>query len=189
MLLVAFAFKMHAQRRREHPNKAALLWAMGTPVMAFLGAGLWGFIITLAPVQYVAHGTNMTAAHGHLAFFGAYAMVSLTIISYAMPQLRGREANGPLAQRVEMTGFWLMVLSMLGITLALTAAGLVTIVLQRTGSNPLPFMDVQQREQVFFLIREFCGAGFALGVLAYLGSFFVPGEVDYARQVERALSA
>ncbi len=189
MLLVAFAFRMHAKRRREHPNKAAMLWAMGTPIMAFLGAGLWGFMITLAPVQYVAHGTNMTAAHGHLAFFGAYAMVSLSIISYAMPQLRGREANSELAQRVEMTGFWLMVLSMLGIALALTAAGLVTIELQRTGSDPMPFMQVQQREQVFFLIREFCGSGFALGLVAYLGSFFVPGQADYAAQVERALAA
>ncbi len=189
MLLVAFAFRMHARRRREHPNKAAMLWAMGTPIMAFLGAGLWGFMITLAPVQYVAHGTDMTAAHGHLAFFGAYAMVSLSIISYAMPQLRGREANGVLAQRVEMTGFWLMVLSMLGIALALTAAGLVTIVLQRSGSNPLPFMEVQQREQLFFLLREFCGACFALGLVAYLGSFFVPGEYDYAAQVDRALAA
>ncbi|MDE2454128.1 MAG: cbb3-type cytochrome c oxidase subunit I, partial [Burkholderiales bacterium] len=90
ILLIAFAFRMLLKRRREHPNRAAMLWAMGTPIMAFLGAGLWGFMITLAPVQYYAHGSNFTAAHGHLAFFGAYAMVSLSIISYAMPLLRGR---------------------------------------------------------------------------------------------------
>ena len=189
LMLIAFAFRMHAMRRRNHPNRAAMLWAMGTPIMAFLGAGLWGFIITLAPVQYYAHGTNMTAAHGHLAFFGAYAMASLSMISYAMPLLRGRPANSQRAQRWEMAGFWIMVPSMLGITLSLTAAGLVTMFLQRMGHDPMGFMDVQAREQVFFAIREFCGAGFALGLLVYLGSFLVSGEYEYARDVERALAA
>ena len=189
LLLIAFAFRMHGQRRKEHPNKAAMLWAMGTPIMAFLGAGLWGFIITLAPVQYVAHGTEMTAAHGHLAFFGAYAMVSLAIISYAMPLLRGREANGSAAQRWEMTGFWLMTLSMIAIALSLTGAGIVTIFLQRMGGNPLPFMEVQDKSQIFFLIREYAGAVFGLGLLAYLVSFFAPGEYTYAREVRRALQS
>ncbi|WP_297913321.1 cbb3-type cytochrome c oxidase subunit I [Thiomonas sp.] len=189
LMLIGFAFRMHAMRRREHPNRAAMLWAMGTPIMAFLGAGLWGFIITLAPMQYYAHGTNMTAAHGHLAFFGAYAMACLSMISYAMPLLRGRPANSMRAQRWEMTGFWIMVPSMLGITLSLTGAGIVTIFLQRMGHDPMSFMDVQAREQVFFVIREFCGGGFALGLLVYLGSFLVSGDYEYARDVERALAA
>jgi nitric oxide reductase subunit B len=47
----------------------------------------------LAPVNYYTHGTQITAAHGHMAFYGAYAMVVLCIISYAMPILRGRAAN------------------------------------------------------------------------------------------------
>ncbi|MCK7496149.1 MAG: cbb3-type cytochrome c oxidase subunit I [Comamonadaceae bacterium] len=59
-------------------------------VMAFLGAGVWGFLHTLAPVNYYTHGTQITAAHGHMAFYGAYAMIVLTMISYAMPILRGR---------------------------------------------------------------------------------------------------
>ncbi len=189
LMLIGFAFRMYAMRRREHPNRAALLWAMGTPIMAFLGAGLWGFIITLAPVQYFAHGTNMTAAHGHLAFFGAYAMASLSMISYAMPLLRGRQANSQRAQAWEMAGFWIMVPSMLGITLSLTAAGLVTMFLQRMGHDPMAFMDVQALEQVFFVIRECCGAGFAIGLLVYLGSFLVSGDYDYARDVKRALAA
>ena len=189
LLLVAFAFKMLLQRRREHPNKAAMLWALGTPIVAFLGAGVWGFMITLAPVQYYTHGTNFTAAHGHLAFFGAYAMVSLSIISYAMPLLRGREANSRTAQRWEMTGFWIMVFSMITITLALTGAGIVTAFLQRSGSNPLGFMQVQDKERVFFWIREFAGLGFFSGLLVYLGSFFVSGEYDYTSEAKQALSA
>ena len=61
--------------------------------MAFLGAGVWGFLHTLAPVNFFTHGTQITAAHGHMAFYGAYVMVVLTMISYAMPMLRGRAAN------------------------------------------------------------------------------------------------
>ncbi len=176
IMLIVFALRILLQRRREHANQAAMLWAMGTPIMAFLGAGLWGFMITLAPMQYVAHGTNFTAAHGHLAFFGAYAMVCLSIISYAMPLLRGRPANDARAQRWEKTGFWVMVLSMTGIALALTGAGLVTVLLQRTGSAPQSFMDVQDRARVFFVLREAAGGGFLIGLLIYLGSFFVQGR-------------
>jgi nitric oxide reductase subunit B len=188
IMLIAFAFKTLFQRRREHANKAAMLWAMGTPIVAFLGAGLWGFMITLAPVQYYAHGTNLTAAHGHLAFFGAYAMVSMAIISYAMPLLRGRTANSVTAQRWEMTGFWIMVISMMGITLALTGAGLVTMFTQRMGANPSSFMEVADSSRVFFWLREIFGIGFLLGLLAYLVSFFIKGEYEYKAEVKRAVA-
>ena len=76
-----------------------MLWAVGTAVMGFLGAGLWGFIHTLSPVNYYTHGTQVTAAHGHLAFYGAYVLVVIAMISYAMPILRGREANPRRAER------------------------------------------------------------------------------------------
>ena len=189
ILLIAFSFKMLMQRRREHPNKAAMLWALGTPIMAFLGAGLWGFMITMAPAQYYMHGTNFTAAHGHLAFFGGYAMVSLAIISYAMPLLRGRTANSAAAQHWEMTGFWIMVLSMIGITLALTGAGIVTVFLQRAADDPMGFMQVQDKARVFFWMREFAGVGFFIGLLVYLRSFFIVGEYEYASEVKQALAA
>src|SRR5690606_17948402 len=101
-LMVLFAFSMLRQRRREHPNKAAVTWALGCTIMAFLGAGVWGFLQTLAPVNYYTHGTQLTAAHGHLAFFGACAMIGMAIISYAWPKLHGRECNSPQAQRMEI---------------------------------------------------------------------------------------
>ena len=100
-----------------------MLWALGTAVTAFLGAGVWGFMHTLAPVNYYTHGSQITAAHGHLAFYGAYVMIVLTIISYAMPQLRGQGNAAPAAaQRLEKWSFWLMTLAMVVITLALTGA-------------------------------------------------------------------
>lgn len=173
LMMTIFAFNMVNKRRRDHPNKAAVIWALGTSVVAFLGAGLWGFLHTLAPVNYYTHGTQLTAAHGHLAFYGAYALVVLTMISYAMPILRGRVANSEKAQLMEMWSFWLMTISMFVIALLLTGAGIVQVWLQRISSSPLSFMAVQDQLAIFYWCREAVGLVFLVGLLLYIGSFFV----------------
>ncbi|MGD8384984.1 MAG: cbb3-type cytochrome c oxidase subunit I, partial [Lysobacterales bacterium] len=171
--MTIFAFNMINRRRRQHPNKAATLWAMGTAVMSFLGAGVWGFLHTLSPVNFYTHGTQITAAHAHMAFYGAYAMIVLSIISYAMPILRGREAAGNRAQVVEMWGFWLMTVAMVFITLFLTGAGILQVWLQRYSENPQPFMLVQEKLTFFYWLREAAGMVFLIGMVAYFASFFV----------------
>jgi nitric oxide reductase subunit B len=153
---------------------------MGTGVMAFLGAGVWGFLHTLAPVNYYTHGSQVTAAHGHMAFYGAYVMVVLTLISYAMPILRGREANSNKAQVVEMWSFWLMTVSMVFITLFLTAAGILQVWLQRVSAQPMSFMATQDQVALFYWLREGAGLVFLTGLVVYLTSFFVKGETRAA---------
>ncbi len=175
-MMTVFAFNMVNQRRRNHPNKAALLWAMGTAVMAFLGAGVWGFLHTLAPVNYYTHGTQITAAHGHMAFYGAYVMIVLCIISYAWPMMNGQEAANRRAQVVEMWSFWLMTVSMVFITLFLTGAGVLQTWLQRYTDDPLPFMVVQDKIAAFYWLREIAGVVFMIGLILYVISFFVKGE-------------
>ncbi len=173
-MMTVFAFNMVNRRRRNHPNKAAVLWAMGTAVMAFLGAGVWGFMHTLAPVNYYTHGTQITAAHGHMAFYGAYVMIVLTMISYAMPMLRGREAAPSVRSQVlEMWSFWLMTVSMVFITLFLTGAGILQVYLQRFSDNPLPFMVAQDKVELFYWMREVAGVVFLIGLIIYIASFFV----------------
>ena len=178
--MTVFAFNMVNRRRREHPNKAAVLWALGTGVMAFLGAGVWGFLHTLAPVNFYTHGTQITAAHGHMAFYGAYAMVNLMMISYAMPILRGRAANSNKSQVLEMWSFWLMTVAMVFITLFLTAAGVLQVWLQRVSDNPLPFMVAQEKIAVFYWMREWAGVMFLIGLILYIASFFYGGQEEKA---------
>jgi len=176
-MMVIFAFNMVNRRRREHPNKPAVLWAMGTAVMAFLGAGVWGFMHTLAPVNYYTHGSQITAAHGHMAFYGAYAMIVMAIISYAMPMLRGRKAaNSEKSQVWEMWAFWLMTVAMVFITLFLTGAGILQTWLQRVSDNPEPFMVVQDKIALFYWMREAAGVVFLIGLVVYIASFFIGGE-------------
>ncbi len=174
-MMTVFAFNMVNRRRREHPNQAAVLWALGTAVMAFLGAGVWGFLHTLAPINYYTHGSQITAAHGHMAFYGAYVMIVLTIISYAMPILRGKQAGDPRSQVLEMWSFWFMTVAMVFITLFLTGAGVLQVWLQRYTENPQPFMVVQEKIEMFYWLRELAGLVFLIGLVMYLLSFFVKG--------------
>ncbi len=185
-MMTVYAFNMVNKRRRNHPNKAAVLWALGTAVMAFLGAGVWGFLHTLAPVNYYTHGTQITAAHGHMAFYGAYVMIVLSMISYSMPLMRGREAcNSARAQSMEMWSFWLMTISIIFITLFLTGAGILQVYLQRFSDNPMPFMVVQEKIALFYWLREITGFVFLLGLVLYIASFFV-GKDEPEATVEPA---
>ncbi len=175
-MMMLYAFTMVKNRKIEHKNKMAVTWALGTAVMAFLGAGVWGFIHTLAPVNYYTHGTQLTAAHGHLAFYGAYAMVVIAIMSYSIPIMNGRadNANSITLQRVEKVAFWMMAISMIVITLALTLAGLHQVALQRIpdDANALDFMSTQAALVPYYWVRLVAGAVFAIGLILLLYCFF-----------------
>ena len=177
-LMILYAFTMAKQRRIDHDNKMALTWAKGTAVMAFLGAGVLGFLHTLAPVNFFTHGTQLTAAHGHLSFFGAYIMILFTIISYAMPILRGRpHGNCAKAQAVERKAFWMMVIGMLGVTSALVIAGTMQVFLQRLPDvDALSFMATQTEIVPVYMVRLAFGVMSVLGLLTYFYSFFVKEE-------------
>lgn len=182
-MMTVFAFNMVQRRRREHPNQAAVTWALGTSVIGFLGAGLWGFIHTLSPVNYYTHGTQVTAAHGHLAFYGAYVLVVITMISYAMPILRGREANPLRAQALEKKSFWTMSIGMGVMVLALTGAGVLQVWLQRLPtSGAMSFMATQDQLATFYWVRIAGGVLFLLGLLMYLASFFVGASAEELAQ-------
>lgn len=177
-LMILYAFSMSKQRRIEHENKIVLTWAKGTAVMSFLGAGVLGFLHTLAPVNFFTHGTQLTAAHGHLSFFGAYIMIQFTIISYAMPIMRGRpHGNGAKAQKVERASFWMMVIGMLGVTSALVIAGTMQVFLQRLPDvGALSFMATQAEIVPVYMVRLVFGLMTFLGLLTYFYSFFVKEE-------------
>jgi nitric oxide reductase subunit B len=112
-----------------------------------------------------------------MAFYGAYAMIVLTIISYAMPHLRGQgTAAGERQQVMEMWAFWLMTVAMVFITLFLTAAGVLQVWLQRVSEDPQPFIAVQQQIGLFYWMREVAGVVFLIGLIVYIASYFVRGD-------------
>ncbi|WP_210528214.1 cbb3-type cytochrome c oxidase subunit I [Rubellimicrobium arenae] len=170
--MMSFSFLMVWKGRRNHPNKAALLWSLGSATVAFFGAGVWGFLHTLHGVNYYTHGTQVTAAHGHLAFYGAYVCVNLAIMTYAMPVLRNRE---PYNQSLNMASFWLMTGGVSFMTFVLTFAGTVQTHLQRVMG--MYYMEVQDQLAIFYLMRFGAGAAVVLGAILFIYSIaFAPRE-------------
>ena len=167
--MMAFAFVMVWKGRRDHPNKAALLWSLGCAVLAFFGAGVWGFMHTLHGVNYYTHGTQVTAAHGHLAFYGAYVCLNLALFTYALPILRKRD---PYNQVLNMAGFWLMSSGMVFMTFVLTFAGTIQTHLQRVMG--MYYMEVQDELVLFFWMRFGSGVAVVLGVALYLYAVLMP---------------
>jgi nitric oxide reductase subunit B len=164
-LMMSFAFVMVWKGRRNHPNKAALLWSLGSSTVAFFGAGVWGFLHTLHGVNYYSHGTQITAAHGHLAFYGAYVALNLAVFTYAMPMLRER---APYNQVLNMASFWLMTGGMAFMTFVLTFAGTVQTHLQRVMG--MYYMEVQDGLSIFYLMRFGAGAAVVAGALLFIFS-------------------
>jgi nitric oxide reductase subunit B len=167
--MVLFTFSMVWKRRRDHPNYAALLWSLGCAVLAFFGAGVWGFMHTLHGINYYTHGTQVTAAHAHLAFFGAYVCLNLAMITYAMPYLLNRE---PYNQVLNMISFWVLAGSVSFMTFTLTFAGVVQTHLQRV--NGQAYMEVQDQLHLFYLMRLGAGAFVVLGAILFIVATFVP---------------
>ncbi len=167
--MMAFAFVMVWKGRRDHPNKAALLWSLGCAVLAFFGAGVWGFMHTLHGVNYYTHGTQVTAAHGHLAFYGAYVCLNLALFTYALPILRKRD---PYNQVLNMAGFWLMSSGMVFMTFVLTFAGTIQTHLQRVMGQY--YMEVQDQIALFYWMRLGAGVAVVLGALLLIYALLVP---------------
>ncbi|MEP3333144.1 cbb3-type cytochrome c oxidase subunit I [Sedimentitalea sp.] len=167
--MMAFAFVMVWKGRRDHPNKAALLWSLGCATLAFFGAGVWGFLHTLHGVNFYTHGTQITAAHGHLAFYGAYVCLNIAIFTYAMPILRNRD---PYNQVLNMGAFWLMSGGMCFMTFTLTFAGTVQTHMQRVLGEY--FMDVQDQLAIFFWMRFFSGVVVFIGLLMLVYALAMP---------------
>lgn len=169
--MIMFSFKMISKKTIDHPNRAAILWTVGTAIVSFIGAGLLGFMHTLPQINYYTHGTQMTASHGHLAFFGAYAMIVIAMTSYAVPNIRKLKI---VNQKNEVLAFWIMVISMTSIAATLTGAGIVQVYLQRVLG--ISFMETQSYMTLFYAIRFVFGAAFTVGLAIYLYDFFHPSK-------------
>jgi len=66
----------------------------------------------------------------------------------------------------------LMTVSMVFITLFLTAAGILQVWLQRVIPNPQAFMQVQDQLALFYWMRWLSGIVFFIGLVVYIYSFF-----------------
>jgi len=171
LAMALFAVNMYRKGEKKHPNKLALYWTLGAAIVSFIGAGLLGFAHTLPQTNLYTHGTLVTAMHGHLAFWGAYAMIVLAIISYALPNLTGRKLFDSGRGRM---AFWLSNIGMIGMTVAFGVAGVAQVYMERI--MKLPFMQVQKEIEIHFYVLIICATLFVTGVLMYIADFIKHGK-------------
>ncbi|TNE47943.1 MAG: nitric-oxide reductase large subunit [Deltaproteobacteria bacterium] len=164
--MALFAVAMYRRSGRTHPNKISLYWTIGCAIMSFVGAGFLGFAHTLPQVNLYTHGTLVTAMHGHLAFWGAYAMIVLAIITYAMPLMTGRKLWNNMTG---MLAFWASNIGMVGMTGAFAVAGIAQVYLER--KMGMDFLAVQKEVEVHFLGLVLAASLFTVGILLYIYNF------------------
>ncbi|MBW2243649.1 MAG: cbb3-type cytochrome c oxidase subunit I [Deltaproteobacteria bacterium] len=150
----------------NHPNRIALFWTVGCGIMSFVGAGFLGIAHTIPQVNIWTHGTLITAMHGHLAFWGAYVMIVLAMIAYAMPQMTGRKLyTGWLPE----AAFWVSNIGMLGMTGAFAVAGVTQVYMERRIG--MDFMAVQDAVQVHFGGVVLAATLLSIGIGMYIWNF------------------
>lgn len=178
--MAIYALAMAKKGGRRHPNRIALTWSLGCAVMSFVGAGFLGMAHTLPQINMYTHGTLVTAMHGHLAFWGAYAMIVLAMIAYALPLLTGRKLWDTALSGF---AFWTSNIGMVGMTGALAVAGVTQVALERRLG--LDFLVVQKEIEMHFVGMLLAAALFTVGIGAFLVTFVRHGlPSDEARDVD-----
>lgn len=177
LAMALFAVYMYRKGEKSHPNKIALFWTIGASIVSFIGAGLLGFAHTLPQTNIYTHGTLVTAMHGHYAFWGAYAMIVLAIISYALPNITGRKLYD--STRGHMA-FWLSNIGMLGMTVAFGVAGVAQVYMER--KMKMDFTDVQNEISIHFVVLLLCATLFTTGITLYILEF-----IKYGKPTDEAL--
>ena len=171
LALVGMAIYAYSAMRRSgmaHPNTLALHWTLGSAVFTLFGAGLLGLAHTFPDVNKWTHGTLITAMHGHAAFYGAYAMITLAMISFALPAMTpGRSEQG---SSLGYWSFWLQIGGMFGMTLSFATAGIGQVYLERILG--MGYLDAQLKIQVHFVMLVITGSIFAIGVGLFIYDFF-----------------
>ena len=165
-------------RERKNPIVNQLLWVyiVALAIFHFIGAGLFGFVHTLPPINYYTHGSQITVSHGHMAFFGAYALLNLTVFYFALPQFKGIEKFKATAG---YWGFWTMAVSMFLLGLVFGVAGVLQVYLER-------FLDIGYSTahitmMFWFKVALFFGVCFLAGTLTTVYHLFTLKPVEEER--------
>ncbi len=170
LAMTLWAINMYRKGEKKHPNKLAVYWTLGASIVAFLGAGVLGLAHTLPQTNIYTHGTLVTAMHGHLSFWGAYAMIVIAMITYVMPNLTGRKLFDHPRGRA---AFWLSNIGMFTMVSAFAAAGVAQVYLERIMGYD--FGDVQNEIAVHFWVLITGATILSTGIILLIVDFFKYG--------------
>ena len=160
VLMLWDTWKHVKERRLPVKSRLVFTYALGMAIFHLVGAGFWGFAHTLPQINYYTHGSQVTAAHGHVAFFGAYVLLNLMFFYYAMPELKGVSR---FSERRGHITFWWMTLAMLGMGLTFSVSGILQAYIERVMG--LGFMTAQAQMRFWFAVTWVLGLILLVGVI------------------------
>ena len=136
--------------------------------MSFVGAGFLGFAHTLPQVNLYTHGTLVTAMHGHMAFWGAYAMIVLG--DHHLRHAAAHRAQAATSTGARRSPFWTSNIGMIAMTRRLRAspASPRCYLERRVGMD---FLAVQKEIEVHFVGLILAASLFTVGIAAFVWNF------------------
>ena len=142
--MVVHAVYDAGERHLQAANRPAFYWTLAEAFGNFIGAGVWGFMMTLPQINLYSHGTQWTASHGHLAFWGAYGCGVIAVLYLAIAQARGCERLDGTAWK---WSFALLNTGMVGMSGALLVAGIDQAFFERAigGSTWNAYLSMEGR--------------------------------------------
>ncbi|HEX7380860.1 MAG TPA: cbb3-type cytochrome c oxidase subunit I, partial [Nevskiaceae bacterium] len=168
--MVVHAVYDAGSHRLKTRNKPAYLWITTEAFLNFIGAGIWGFMMTLPQINLFSHGTQWTVSHGHFAFYGAYVCGVMAVLYVAKQKVSGAEF---LDGRAWRWGYAFLNIGMIGMVTALLLAGMAQAFFGRAigGSTMMAFTTASENPWFTsgMYARTLFGVMFAAGyvVLVY----------------------
>ncbi len=156
-------------KKHEISNTPAFSWFVVNTFGNFLGAGVWGFMHTLPQINLYTHGTQWPAAHGHLAFYGAYATILIGMFYMGV-----QGANGIKYMRATFSSKMAIILitsGVLGMTVALTISAYVQTMVERAqwGATWAGYFAAQESQ---WMIQGY-GWRLAMGIITFVGFLYL----------------
>ncbi|RLA76296.1 MAG: nitric-oxide reductase [Epsilonproteobacteria bacterium] len=167
-------------------NGPAMAWIVTNAFGNFLGAGVWGFFHTLPQVNIYTHGTQFTASHGHLSFYGAYATILIGMMYMGLQGTYG-------IKHMKMTfkskmGIFLTTFGVLGMGVALLISGYEQVLVERAelGATWNAFFVAQ--ELPWYIQGQLWR--FIMGIVTFVGFIYLVWDLlTIGKQAKQAQEA
>src|SRR5512138_533787 len=154
-------------------NKVAFYFIFASALFELVGAGILGLTQTFSITNVWEHGTWITPAHAHLAFFGTFGMLVLGAAYAIVPLVKGiRQADDHLSK----VAFWIIFSAILGMMMSFGLGGTVQVYIYRILGLDWFGAEVRPAMQLWKDVLFSFGLVFATGVVIFAFDLFTLKE-------------
>ena len=143
--------------RLKTGNRPAYFWITTEAFLNFIGAGVWGFMMTLPQINMFSHGTQWTASHGHFAFYGAYVCGIIAVLYVAKQRVSGVQTMGGNRWK---WAYGFLNIGMLGMVMGLLLAGMAQAFFERAAGGSTLMAYTVASENPWFTSGIWARTGF-----------------------------